>query len=54
MRRIERYLSYAQWLQLDTSGHPLQPDEAKQQRRFKIESEEYQIDKAETHERAQQ
>jgi len=54
VRGIERYLSYAQLPQLDTSGQLVPPDEAKQQRRFEMESEAYQIYEAETYEQAQQ
>jgi putative transposase len=54
VRGIERYLSYVQLPPVDANGQPLQPDEAKRQRRFGITSEAYQIYEADTVEQAQQ
>lgn len=54
VRGIERYLNYAQLPQMDASGQPIKPDEAKRQRRFAITSEAYQIYEADNVEQAQQ
>ena len=54
VRGIERYLSYAQLPQAKANQQPLKPNEAKQQRRFEIKSDAYQIYEAETDEQAQQ
>jgi putative transposase len=54
VRGIERYLNYAQLPPVDPNGQPLKPDVAKQQRRFKITSEAYQIYEAGNVEQAQQ
>ena len=47
VRRIKAYLSYAQLPEQNEQGQPLSPSEAKQQRRFQIKSDAYDIYKAE-------
>jgi transposase-like protein len=54
VRGLERYLNYAHLPQCDANGGPLQLNAAKQQRRFEIESDAYQIYAAQTYEQAQQ
>lgn len=54
VRGIERYLSYAQLSQFDANEQPLEPDEAKQQRRFEIKSDAYEIYEAQSEQQAQQ
>lgn len=39
VRGIERYLTYQELPQLDSAGQPLEPPEAKRQRRFEIQSD---------------
>lgn len=54
VRGLERYLSYAQLPQVDAHEQPLKPDQAKQQRRFEIKSDAYQIYEADSQEQARQ
>ena len=54
VRRIRDYLSYAQLPTHDEQGQPLKPSAAKQQRRYQIQSDAYDIYKAEDEAEAQQ
>jgi transposase-like protein len=54
VRGLARYLNYAHLPQRDANGGSLQLNAAKQQRRFEIESDAYQIYQARTYEQAQQ
>ncbi|MEN8445073.1 MAG: transposase [Cyanobacteria bacterium J06555_13] len=54
VRRIKAYLSYAQLPVENEQGQPLKPSEAKQQRRYQIQSDAYDIYKAEDEIDAQQ
>ncbi|NEQ43017.1 MAG: hypothetical protein F6K00_05435 [Leptolyngbya sp. SIOISBB] len=47
VRRLQEYLSYAQLPTEDEQGQALKPAQAKKQRRYQIQSEAYDIDKAE-------
>ena len=54
VRRIKAYLSYAQLPVQNEQGQALSPTEAKQQRRYQIQSDAYDIYKAEDETNAQQ
>ena len=54
VRRIKDYLNYAQLPTQDEQGQPLKPSQAKQQRRYQIQSDAYDIYKAEDEPEAQQ
>lgn len=53
VRRIKDYLSYAQLPEQDEQGQPLSSSQAKQQRRYQIQNEAYDIYKAEDESEAQ-
>ena len=54
VRRIKAYLGYAQLSEHNEQGQPLSLSEAKQQRRYQIQSDAYDIYKAENESDAQQ
>ena len=54
VRRIKDYLSYAQLPTQNEQGQPLKPSEAKHHRRYQIQSDAYDIYKAEDEAEAQQ
>lgn len=54
VRGLERYLSYQQLSEKNEEGERLQPEKAKRQRRFEIQSDAYKIYASKTKEQAEQ
>jgi len=54
VRGLERYLNYNNLAETNEQGDKIKPEQAKRQRRFEIQSDAYQIYKAETREQAEQ
>jgi len=53
VRGLERYLSYQQLPEKSEEGERLQPEKAKRQRRFEIQSDAYKIYASKTKEQAE-